>query len=134
MFKSPTFTQSTAGSVVTATCILGLLYFGRDVLEPLALALILSLVVAPLIRIIGWTGLGRLPSIMIGVLISFVCLVGICVVLAAQLVALTADLPQYRAAIQTKLVNIRELTERPFARFEAELRAVQLRSGQTGVQ
>ena len=125
MFKSPTFTQSTAGSVVTATCILGLLYFGRDVLEPLALALILSLVVAPLIRIIGWTGLGRLPSIMIGVLISFVCLVGICVVLAAQLVALTADLPQYRAAIQTKLVNIRELTERPFARFEAELRAVQ---------
>ena len=124
MAKSSTFSQVSSGSVVTATCILGLLYFGREVLEPLALALILSLVIAPLIRLIGWTGLGRLPSIMTAVLISGVCVVGICVVLAAQLVSLTADLPQYRAAIQTKLERVREITERPFARIEAELRAV----------
>jgi predicted PurR-regulated permease PerM len=33
-------------------------------------------------------------------------------------------LPQYRAAIQTKLETVREITERPFARIQAELRAV----------
>ena len=44
--------------------------------------------------------------------------------LASQMVAVTADLPQYRAAIQTKLETVREVTERPFARIQAELRAV----------
>ena len=124
MPKTSSLPQVTSGSVVTATCILALLYFGRDVLEPLVLALILSLVIAPLIRIIGRTGLGRMPSTLVAVLISAVGVVGICVVLATQLVALTADLPLYRDAIQTKLKNIQEFTERPFARIEAELRAV----------
>ncbi len=126
MPKPSAFPQVTSGSVVTATCILALLYFGRGVLEPLALALILSLVIAPLIRIIGRTGLGRLPSTFIAVLLSGVGVVGICFMLAFQLVAVTGELPQYRAAIQTKLKSVRELTERPFARIEAELRAVAL--------
>lgn len=124
MSKPTSFPQVSTGSMVTATCVLFLLYFGRDVLEPLALALILSLVIAPLIRIIGWTGLGRVPSILLAVLITGIGVVGVCVVLAAQVVALTTELPQYRAAIQTKLASVRELTERPFARIEAELRAV----------
>ena len=124
MPKTSPLPQVSSGSVVTATCILGLLYFGRDVLEPLALALILSLVIAPLIRIVGRTGMGRLPATLVAVLLSAVCVVGICVVLATQLVALTADLPQYREAIQDKLKSVQELTERPLARIEAELRAV----------
>lgn len=124
MSKISQLPQVSSGSVVTATCILGLLYFGRDVLEPIALALILSLIIAPLIRIIGWTGLPRLPATLFAVLLSAICVVGICVVLASQMVALSAELPQYRRAIQTKLDIVRELTERPFARIEAELRAV----------
>lgn len=116
--------QVTAGSVVTATCILGLLYFGQEVLEPLALALVLSLIIAPLIRSIRRTGLGQLPATLISVLLSGICFVGVCVMLASQLVAVTSDLPQYRAAIQAKVKKVREVTERPFARIEAELRAV----------
>jgi hypothetical protein len=45
-------------------------------------------------------------------------------ILASQLVAVTDELPQYRAAIWLKLEKIRELTERPFARIEAKLSAV----------
>ncbi|MDL2354363.1 MAG: AI-2E family transporter [Pseudomonadota bacterium] len=124
MSNSSVFSKVTSGSVLTATCILGLLYFGREVLEPLALALVLSLVIAPLIRAITRTGLGQLPATLISVLLSGVAIVGVCVMLASQLVAVSADLPQYRDAIQAKLQNIREITERPFARIEAELRAV----------
>ena len=36
MRESSLFNNLTASSVVTATCVLGLLYFGRDVLEPLS--------------------------------------------------------------------------------------------------
>jgi predicted PurR-regulated permease PerM len=103
MSSSPSFPKVTSGSVVTATCVLGLLYFGRDVLEPLALSLVLSLVLAPLVRTIARTGLGQLPATLIAVLLSAVCVLGVCIMLASQMVSVTADLPQYRAAIQTKL-------------------------------
>lgn len=112
------------GSVVTATCILGLLYFGRDVLEPIALALILSLIIAPLIRGMGRAGIPRVPATLLSVLTAGTAVVAVCLLLASQLVALSADLPQYRAAIQDKLEAVREVTERPFARIDAELRAL----------
>jgi predicted PurR-regulated permease PerM len=124
MSSSASFSKVTSSSVLTATCILGLLYFGRDVLEPLALSLVLSLILAPLVRALARTGMGQMPSTLIAVLLSSVCVLGVCIVLAAQMVAVTADLPQYRAAIQTKLETVREITERPFARIQAELRAV----------
>jgi predicted PurR-regulated permease PerM len=124
MRDSSLFSKLTASSVVTATCILGLLYFGRDVLEPLALATILSLVLAPLIRTLRRVGLPRLPATLVSVLLAGTCVIGIGIILAFQLVAVTRDLPEYRAAIKSKIERVRELTERPFARLEAELSAV----------
>jgi predicted PurR-regulated permease PerM len=124
MRESNLLSKLTANSVVTATCILGLLYFGRDVLEPLALATVLSLVLAPLIRSLRRIGLPRLPATLVSVLLAGACVVGVGTVLAFQLVAVTRDLPEYRAAIRSKIERVRELTERPFARLEAELSAV----------
>ncbi|MDB5950499.1 MAG: transporter [Massilia sp.] len=117
-------TRAGLGPVVTASCVLGLLYVGRGVLEPLALALILSLVIAPLIRSLGRLGLGRLAATLASFLLVVTFVVGLGVTLASQIVAITADLPNYRAAIRSKVEKVRELTERPFARIEAELSAV----------
>jgi predicted PurR-regulated permease PerM len=118
------FKHLNAGALVTVTCGLGLLYVGRDVLEPIALASILSLVIAPLIRSMRRVGLQQLPATLLSVLFATTCVFGIGIVLAFQLVAVTADLPKYRAAIRTKVAAVREMTERPFARIEAELTAV----------
>jgi predicted PurR-regulated permease PerM len=125
MRDSTLFKHLTSSAIVTACCVLGLLYFGRDVLEPLALAVILSLVIAPLIRTLRRIGLGQVPATMLSVLMIGTCVVGLGIVLAFQLVAVTGDLPKYRAAIRTKVAAVRELTERPFARIEAEISAVQ---------
>jgi predicted PurR-regulated permease PerM len=125
MRDSTLFKNLTSSSIVTACCVLGLLYFGRDVLEPLALAVILSLVIAPLIRTLRRIGLPQMPATLLSVLMVGTCVVGLGIVLAFQLVAVTGDLPKYRAAIRTKVAAVRELTERPFARIEAELTAVQ---------
>ena len=118
------FKHLNAGSLVTVTCGLGLLYFGRDVLEPIALASILSLVIAPLIRSMRRAGLQQMPATILSVLVATTCVVGIGIVLAFQLVAVTRDLPKYRAAMRTKVAAVRELAERPFERLEAELSAV----------
>ncbi|MFC5547231.1 AI-2E family transporter [Massilia aerilata] len=125
------FKHLNAGSLVTVTCGLGLLYFGRDVLEPIALASILSLVIAPLIRSMRRAGLAQMPATMLSVLLATTCLVGVGIVLAFQLVAVTRDLPKYRAAMRTKVAAVRELAERPFERIEAELSAVAPSSGAT---
>jgi predicted PurR-regulated permease PerM len=128
----PLFKHLNAGTLVTVTCGLGLLYVGRDVLEPIALASILSLVIAPLIRSMRRAGLPQLPATLLSVLLATTCLVGVGIVLAFQLVAVTGDLPKYRAAMRTKVATVREIAERPFARIEAELSAVAPAGGASG--
>ncbi|NNG21419.1 AI-2E family transporter [Telluria aromaticivorans] len=113
-----------ANTVVSATCIIALLHFGREVLEPLALALILSLVLAPLVRSVTRIGLARMPAVLLSVALVSTFLTGVGAVLATQLVTITRDLPQYRSAIRTKVAKVREVVERPISRIEAELSAV----------
>ncbi|UUZ53751.1 hypothetical protein LP419_34860 [Massilia sp. H-1] len=60
MQSLPAFPRLSANAIVSATCILALLHFGQNFLQPLALALILSLVIAPLIRMLSRTGLSHL--------------------------------------------------------------------------
>jgi len=120
----PPSLRLTAGTVVSATCVVALLYFGREVLEPLALALILSLVLAPLVRSMTRIGLARMPAVLLSVALVATAVGGVGAVLFDQLVTITRDLPQYRKAIKAKVANVRELVERPLTRIEAELSAV----------
>jgi len=120
----PPSLRLTANTVVSATCVVALLYFGREVLEPLALAMILSLVLAPLVRSMTRAGLARMPAVLLSVALVATCVGGVGAVLFDQLVTITRDLPQYRAAIKTKVAKVREVVERPITRLEAELSAV----------
>jgi predicted PurR-regulated permease PerM len=124
MRESSLFKYLGSGAIVTVCCALGLLYFGRDVIEPLALASILSLVIAPLIRTMRRIGLSHMPATLLSVVIVASCVIGAGTMLTFQLVAVSRDLPKYRAAIRTKVAAVREFTERPFARLEAEISAV----------
>ncbi|MGI4845723.1 MAG: AI-2E family transporter [Janthinobacterium lividum] len=120
----PPTLRLTAGTVVSATCVVALLYFGREVLEPLALALILSLVLAPLVRSMTRVGLARMPAVLLSVALVATGVGAVGAILFDQLVTITRDLPQYRKAIKTKVANVREMVERPISRIEAELSAV----------
>lgn len=122
--KDTVLSRPAMSSAVTIVCALGLLYFGRPVLEPLVLALILSLVIAPLIRVFNRWGLGFLTSTVVSLLLVGASIAAVGAVLALQLVSVTKELPHYRAAIHTKIERIQELTERPFVRLAAELNAV----------
>src|SRR6202521_4390447 len=55
------------GIIATAT-LLALLYFARDVLVPITLAIILSLLIAPLVRALRRLGLGQTLSVLAAVL------------------------------------------------------------------
>ncbi len=57
-----------AAGIIAFAVVLTLLYLGRDVLIPLTLALMLSLLIAPLVRALRSIGLGQTGSVLVAVL------------------------------------------------------------------
>jgi hypothetical protein len=49
--------------------IVATLYFGKDVLMPVTLALLLAFVLAPMVNLLRRAHLGRVPSVLLGVLV-----------------------------------------------------------------
>jgi predicted PurR-regulated permease PerM len=124
MRDPPSLQGTRAGQIVAATCVLAVLYLGRGFLAPLALASVLSLVLAPLKRKLARSGFGHTAGALLSVLLVGSCVAWIAVVLAGQVADVGADLPQYREEVRRKLEHVRNLTIRPLERMEAELGSV----------
>lgn len=99
-----------ASGIVAFATVLGLLHFGRDVLIPLTLALMLSLLIAPLVRALWRIGLGQTSSVIIAVLACALAFTTSAAVLGTQVVRMAASLPQYERTIRHKLRVFDELT------------------------
>jgi len=98
------------GGILAFGIVLTLLYFGREVLIPLTLALMLSLLIAPLVRVLRRIGIGQTVSVFMAVLALAISVTAIAVVLGTQVLRMAASLPQYQETIQHKLQNLDELT------------------------
>ena len=96
--------------IIAFATVLALLYVGRAVLIPLTIALMLSLLIAPLVRRLRRIGLGQIPSVLIAVLTSAVVVATAAGVLGTQVLRMAARLPQYERTIQQKLRNLDEMT------------------------
>jgi predicted PurR-regulated permease PerM len=99
-----------AGGIVATATVLALLYFGRDVLVPVTLAVILSLAVAPLVRVLRRLGLGQTLSVLGAVLMLTLACAAVAVVIGIQVVRMTQSLPQYEETIRYKLSTLNEMT------------------------
>ena len=83
------------------------LYFARVVFIPLALAVLFAFLLAPLvIRLRRW-GLGRGPSVVIVVLLSFMVLAIFGAWMASQLTDVARKLPEYEQTVRAKMDSIR---------------------------
>ena len=96
--------------MVTAGIVLALLYVGRDVLVPLALAIMLSFLMAPVVRALRRIGVGHTPSVLMAVLTLTVSCMAVAMVLGIQTLRLAESLPQYEATVQRKLKTLDEVT------------------------
>jgi len=83
-----------AGSttVIVFAVAVAALYFGREVFVPLALAILLSFVLAPLVLLLRRLHIPRVPSVIIAVLIAFIVILGIGTLIGSQLAQLGACL------------------------------------------
>src|SRR6202521_154283 len=103
--------ERTISRAVTFLSVLGIvtaLYFGRALFIPLAVAILLTFVLAPLVRFLRRWRLGRVPSVIVGVALAFTLIFGFGVVLGQQLTQVADRLPQYQLNIQQKIKTVRD--------------------------
>src|SRR6202140_4648397 len=113
---------------MTAGIILALLYLGRSVLIPLALAIMLSLLVAPLIRALRRLRIGRASSVLVAVAAPAVSCMAVAAALGTQVLHIAESLPQYESNVQRKLKTLEEVTIGPLQRLTNETsRLVEMR-------
>ena len=99
--------SSAAGTAVIFAVAVAALYFAREIFVPLALAILLSFVLAPLVLLLRRMHLGRIPSVLVAVLLALIVILGIGAFIGTQLAQLADDLPHYQSTIKDKIRSVR---------------------------
>ena len=95
-----------AGAVIAAI-IIGALYLGREVFIPIALAILLSFALAPLVRLLQRVRLPRPAAVLLVVLFAFAAIFAVGGLIASQLTELAGELPRYEFTMQEKIRSLR---------------------------
>jgi predicted PurR-regulated permease PerM len=84
------------------------LYFTRDILVPIALAVLLSFLLAPLVRLLQRWRLPRSLAVMCAVLGALAVALSLATMVMMEVNQLVSDLPRYQATLGAKVHNLRE--------------------------
>ncbi|MDE2363283.1 MAG: AI-2E family transporter [Hyphomicrobiales bacterium] len=108
---NPQAVYKAAASVALFLMIATTLYLGREVLTPIAFAIVLAFVLSPIVlRLRPW--LGRGLSVTAAVIVTVAVVVSFAGLFAYEMKGLAGDLPKYRDSIAAKVQSAREATVR----------------------
>jgi len=103
-----------AASVLPTTLlvigVVAALYFAREVLVPIALALLLSFVLAPVVRFLRIWYAPRVLAVVVAVIVAFAVIFGLGALMVAQVTQLATDLPGYQSTLRDKIQSLRGAT------------------------
>jgi predicted PurR-regulated permease PerM len=102
---------SMQATLLVIALIVAALYVAADILIPIALAVLLSFVLSPIVNRLEKWRLGRVSSVLLVVLMVFVGIVGFGAVVGSQLGDLADNLPTYQHNIQAKIHSLRASAE-----------------------
>ncbi|WP_342738964.1 AI-2E family transporter [Bradyrhizobium sp. B117] len=92
---------------VLAAIIVTVLYMGREVFVPVALAILLSFVLAPPVNSLQRVHVPRAIAVVGVVLFAFAIIFGLGSLIATQINRLAGDLPRYQATMEKKIQSVR---------------------------
>ena len=101
---------SAVATAILAAIIVMVLYFGREIIIPIALAILLSFVLAPLVGLLQRVRIPRGLAVVSVVIIAFALIFAMGSLLATQLTQLAGDLPRYQSTISEKIQSFRDTT------------------------
>src|SRR6478736_4891134 len=99
---------SAVATAILAVIIVAMLYFGREIFVPIALAILLSFVLAPVVGILQRIRVPRGLAVVSVVVLAFVMIFAMGSLLATQLTQLASDLPRYQSTISEKIQTFRD--------------------------
>lgn len=95
------------GTAATGALIIGTLYVGREVFVPVALAILFSFVLAPLVKLLQKIRLPRSIAVVFVVICAFAVVAGLAVSMVGQASQLAADLPTYQNTMREKIASLK---------------------------
>ena len=101
------------------------LYFAREILIPLAFAVILTFVLTPVVALLEKARIGRAMSVAVTVLVAMAAAGGVSWIIAVQLVDVAQDFPTYRQNIHAKMESLRIPAEEPLGLAANSLKEIE---------
>jgi len=89
-------------SLITIALVTAVLYFARDVLIPLALAVLITFILTPSVQRLQKMRLGRVPAVLLVVILAFGGIGAVGWMMGAQIVDFAETLPKYEQNIRSK--------------------------------
>ena len=89
-----------------AVAIIAALHFGQDIFIPVAAAVLLSFVLAPLVRLLRRIYVPRVPAVLLVVTTAFLILAGVFGIVVSQVRDLANNLPRYEYNLRSKIRDI----------------------------
>jgi predicted PurR-regulated permease PerM len=99
---------SAVATAILAVIIIAMLYFGREIFVPIALAILLSFVLAPVVGILQRIRVPRGLAVVSVAVLAFALIFAMGSLLASQLTQLAGNLPRYQSTISEKIQSFRD--------------------------
>ncbi len=96
-------------NMAVAALIIAALYLGREIFVPVALAVLLSFVLAPFVSRLQMLRLPRIVSVLAVVILGFAIIFSLGGLMVSQATRLAADLPGYEQTLRSKIESLRGL-------------------------
>ena len=97
-------------TLAVAVVVLAALYVGQDVFLPVVLAILLAFVLAPFVDVMRKWHMGRVPAVIIAVLVALGIILSLGAIIGFQVAGLASDIPRYQTTIESKIGSLREGT------------------------
>jgi predicted PurR-regulated permease PerM len=121
--------QTLTGLGVGVT-VIAALYFGKDILLPITVAVLLSFVLSPLVGILRRLRIPRAVAVVFSVGLALAIIGGVGALLGSQIVEVAGDLPLYQTTIEKKVDVLRKATLGRIADVASRFRGTLGQAGQ----
>ena len=99
-------------NVMVGAVVVAILYFAREILVPIALAVLLSFVLAPLVRALQRLRFPRTLAVIGAVGTAFIITFSLATMVMVEVNQLASDLPSYENTLSEKIRNVRDAVVR----------------------
>ena len=107
--QSGNLSHSALPTLLTLAGVTGILYVGREVFLPLAISLLLTFALAPIVSFLRRRSLPKVPAVILTVMIAFVLIGLFSFVVATQVGNLARNIPIYQSNILEKVRSLRDI-------------------------